>query len=92
MSVIGHSLGHAIAKESNKKHNKELITLNGAIVPSDMFDKQKDNEYIIRSKYDPVSALHTLNPHKNKGNTHTLGKNTMNPLKAHSTDVLLTEE
>ena len=88
VSIIGHSLGHAIASESNKKHNKELITLNGAIVPTDMFKKQKDNEHIIRSKYDPISALHTLNPYKNKANTHTLDNDYINPLKAHSTDVL----
>ena len=88
VSIIGHSLGHAIAKESNKKHSKELITLNGAVVPSDMFDKQKDNEHIIRSKYDPVSALHTLNPYKNKSTTYTIDSKTINPLVEHSTDIL----
>ena len=87
-SIIGHSLGHAIAKESNKKHGKEMITLNGAVVPSNMFDKQKDNEHIIRSKYDPISALHTLNPYKNKSNIHTINNGYINPLKAHSTDVI----
>ena len=88
VSIIGHSLGHAIAREANDKHDKELITLNGAVVPVDMMKKQKKNEHFIRSKYDPVSALHTLNPFKNKQNTYTLDNNKINPLKAHSIDVL----
>jgi len=88
VSIIGHSLGHSIAKESNKKHKAELITLNGAVTPHDMFDKQKSNEHIIRSKYDPISALHTLNPYKKKSNTYTLDNKLINPLASHSTDVL----
>ena len=65
-----------------------MITLNGAVTPLDMFDKQKSNEHIIRSKYDPISALHTLNFYKKKQNTYTLDNNIINPLKSHSTDVL----
>lgn len=87
-TIIGHSLGHSIAKEANKGHDKEMITLNGAVTPLDMFDKQKSNEHIIRSKYDPISALHTLNFYKKKQNTYTLDNNIINPLKSHSTDVL----
>ena len=91
VSVIGHSLGSAIASESNKTHKHETIGLNGAIVPIDLMNKQRDNEHMIRSKYDPVSALHLLKPHKNKTSTHTLDNSYINPLKAHSTDVIENE-
>ena len=59
VTITGHSLGHAIAQESNKDHKKELITLNGAITPYDK--KLKDNEFVIKSTSDPVSMLHKTN-------------------------------
>ena len=69
--ITGHSLGHAIAKGSNIPHQKGLVTLNGAVIPTDLLSKQKDNEYHIRTQYDPVSILHTLNPMRNdKNNNH----------------------
>jgi predicted esterase YcpF (UPF0227 family) len=92
VSVIGHSLGSAIATESNKKHKHETIGLNGAVVPVDILNKQRNNEHMIRSKYDAVSALHILQPFKNKSSTHTLDNNYINPLKAHSTHVLENED
>jgi len=87
-SIIGHSLAGEIAHESNKGHNKEVITLNPAVVPSTMFRKQKNNEHLIRDRADPISFLHTLNPRKNKKNTYILDSGTYNPLKTHSTDIL----
>lgn len=88
ISVIGHSLGHSLAKEANKKHNAELITLNGATTPLDMFNKQKDNEYMIRTANDPVSYLHSLNPYRNKQNTITINSKSYNPLREHTVDTL----
>lgn len=88
VTITGHSLGHAVAKESNKEHNKELVTLNGAVTPNDMFDKQKDNEHIVRTKYDPVSFLHSLNPMQSKKNTTTVNSHSLNLLDEHSTGVL----
>jgi len=88
VTITGHSLGHAIAKEANKPHNKELITLNGAVTPNDLFNKQKDNEHIIRTQYDPVSYLHTFNPMKNNKNTTTIKSNNLNLLNEHSTNTL----
>jgi hypothetical protein len=88
ITITGHSLDHAIAKESNKPHQKELVTLNGAVTPHDLLTKQRDNEYVIRTEYDPVSALHTLNPLSNNKNTTTIKSDSLNLLNEHKTDVL----
>ena len=88
ITITGHSLGHAIAKEANKKYDKELVTLNGAVIPTDLLSKQKDNEYHIRTKYDPVSILHTLNPMRNDKNNTTIKSDSLNLLNEHKTDTL----
>jgi len=88
ITVTGHSLGHAIAQEANKKHDKELVTLNGAITPNDLIRRQKDNEFVVRSNYDPVSMLHNLRPMKNNDNTVNIKAKSWNPLTEHKTDVL----
>jgi predicted esterase YcpF (UPF0227 family) len=88
VTITGHSLGHAIAKEANKPHQKELVTLNGAVTPHDLLQKQRDNEYIIRTKYDPVSALHGLNPMRNSKNTTTIKSDSLNLLKEHGINTL----
>ena len=88
VSITGHSLGHKIAEEANLKHNKEQITLNGAITPYDLIKKQKDNEFHIRSEYDPISVLHGLNPMKNNNNNTTIKGKNLNLLNEHKTDVL----
>lgn len=88
VTITGHSLGHAIAKESNIPHQKELVTLNGAVIPTDLLSKQKDNEYHIRIQYDPVSILHTLNPMRNDKNNTTIKSESLNLLNEHKTDTL----
>jgi hypothetical protein len=87
VTITGHSLGHQIAKESNK-NNHELITVNPAITPYDMFNKQKKNETIVRSSLDPISALHSLNPFASKNNTINIKAKSYNPLTEHSSNVL----
>jgi len=88
VSVIGHSLGATIARDSNDKRH-ETIGVNGAMVPMDLLRKEGDDEHVIRSKYDVVSALHTINPNKNKSNTITLDNNHINPLKAHDVNNII---
>lgn len=88
VTITGHLLGHAIAKEANKPHQKELVTLNGAVIPTDLLSKQRDNEYHIRTEYDPVSILHTLNPMRNDKNNTTIKSDSLNLLNEHKTDTL----
>lgn len=88
ITLTGHSLSGQIVKEANKKHNKETIVLNPAITPHDLLDKQKSNETIIRSKADPISILHNLQPYKSKNKTINIEPKTANPLKEHSTNIL----
>jgi hypothetical protein len=88
VSITGHSLGHAIAKEANKEHKKELVTLNGAVTPFDIFDKPQENEHFIRTKYDPVSVLHNFVPMQDDENTTTINSHSLNLLDEHGTDTL----
>ena len=81
VSIIGHSLGSQLARESNI-NNHEMININPAILPNDFY-KKKHNEVIIKSKYDPISALHDLKPSKN---TIVVDNKSYNPLKQHSLD------
>jgi hypothetical protein len=81
---VGHSQAGIITRKLNEMGlTGQVINLN----PASMFEKQKENEYVIRSKTDPVSILHALNPFARKENTTTTS-GTSNLLKEHSTDVL----
>jgi hypothetical protein len=81
---VGHSQAGIITRKLNEKGlTGQVINLN----PASMFEKQKENEYVIRSKTDPVSILHALNPFARKENTTTTS-GTSNLLKEHSTDIL----
>lgn len=81
---VGHSQGGIITRKLNEKGlTGEVINLN----PASMFEKQKENEYVIRSKSDPVSLLHALNPFARKENTTTTS-GTMNLLKEHGSNIL----
>lgn len=83
---IGHSLGSELARESNKKHNDETLTLNRAFTPKMLMEKQKDNEHHIRSQYDPISILQNITP--NHKNNITIKNNDRNLLNQHKTDTL----
>ena len=81
---VGHSQGGIITRKLNEKGlTGEVINLN----PASMFEKQKENEFVIRSKSDPVSLLHALNPWAKKQNTTTTS-GSMNLLKEHGSNIL----
>lgn len=81
---VGHSQGGIITRKLNEKGlTGEVINLN----PASMFEKQKENEFVIRSKSDPVSLLHALNPFAKKQNTTTTS-GSMNLLKEHGSNIL----
>jgi hypothetical protein len=88
VTITGHSLGSKIAKESNRKHNKETVLVNPAVTPHDLLEKQKDNETVVRSKLDPISYLHNFNPMRNKAKTIDIDPQSYNPLEEHSSDIL----
>jgi predicted esterase YcpF (UPF0227 family) len=88
ITVSGHSLGAQVAKEANKDHQKELISVNPAIVPNDLLNVQKKNETVIRSELDPISALHSISPFASKSRTINIKAKTMNPLTEHKSGVL----
>ena len=82
---VTHSQSAIIGRKLNAEGKTgQVIEVNPAI----MFEKQKKNEYIIKSKNDPVSVLTNLNPLlKNENNTIIEGK-TFNPLIEHSANIL----
>jgi hypothetical protein len=82
-SVIGHSQGGIAAKlASEHGRNHEVVTYNPA-----SFENSPDtkNAHNYRTAYDPVSVPLLFNP---RANTKTIkmkkGKNTLNPIDAHS--------
>lgn len=81
---VGHSQAGIITRKLNQKGlTGEVINLNPAV----MGEKQKKNEFVIRSATDPVSILHSLNPRAKKRNTKTT-RGTFHLLKEHSADIL----
>lgn len=84
---LGHSLGYQLAKNSNS-NDDEIIGVNPAILPSDIIKNQKDNEYIIRSKNDIISGLHTINPFQKKENTINIDSKSINPITEHKSTIL----
>jgi hypothetical protein len=88
VTVSGHSLGGPRAREASKNKNHDVVIVNPAVAPLDMFNKQKDNETVIRSTLDPISGLHNFNPFRNKARTIDIKAKTYNPLKEHSSDIL----
>ncbi len=82
---VTHSQSGIIGRKLNEKgKTRQVIEVNPAI----MFEKQKKNEFIVKSQNDPVSLLTNINPFlKEKNNTIIQGI-TNNPLTEHSADVL----
>ena len=82
---ITHSQSAIIGRRLNEEGKTgQVIEVNPAI----MFEKQKKNEHIIKSTYDPVSALTNINPFLKKENIHQIKAETINPLIEHSADIL----
>jgi predicted esterase YcpF (UPF0227 family) len=88
VTISGHSLGSEIARQAGKNTKHDIIVVNPAIAPLDMFNEQKDNETVIRSTLDPISALHNLNPYANESRTIDIDAKTYNPLEEHSVAIL----
>lgn len=81
---VGHSQSGIITRKLNEKGlTGQVVNVN----PASMFETQKKNEFVIRSKNDPVSFLHSINPFAKKENTTTI-EGTTNLLKEHSADIL----
>lgn len=82
---ITHSQSAVIGRKLNEEGKTgQVIEVNPAI----MFEKQKNNEYIIRSEYDPVSMLSNINPFLKKENVYEIKADTMNPFTEHSANIL----
>ena len=88
VTISGHSLGAEVARQASKSDKHDVVVVNPAVAPLDMFNKQKDNEMIIRSKLDPISALHNFNPFRNEAKTIDIDAKSYNPLTEHSSDIL----
>ena len=83
ISTIGHSLGAKLSEVG--RNTKEIINLNKATGIQDLGKKTPENEYNVRTKLDPVSALLPL---KKADNVLTIPSKTFNPLAEHTVDVL----
>lgn len=88
VAVSGHSLGAEVAREASKNKKHDVVVVNPVVAPLDMFNKQKDNETVIRSTLDPISGLHSFNPYRNEARTIDIKAKTWNPLKEHSSNIL----
>ena len=88
VTISGHSLGAKVAKEANRDHSKETVVVNPAVVLDDILERQNDNQTIVRSRLDPISALHNFNPFRNEAKTIDIDAKSYNPLTEHSSDVL----
>lgn len=98
VSTLGHSQGAILTRDLGGK-SKEIITIN----PAYLGEKQKENEFRIRSSADPVSGLlapvnklkegiNWLIGGKKKENYDkqniTIKADTLNPLTEHSYEIL----
>jgi len=77
---VGHSQAGVITRKLNEKGlTGEVINLN----PASKGEKQRKNEFVIRSATDPVSMLHSGSKKRT-----TTTKGGVNLLKEHSTSIL----
>ena len=82
ITLIGHSQGGLLAEIVPSKA-RERITLNKATRPQDfLFRRRRKNQYDIRSRFDPVSFFPL------QKSNYTIDGVGMNPLKAHSPEIL----
>eukprot|EP01038_Epipyxis_sp_PR26KG_P016662 gene16662-22782_t len=85
VSVLGHSLGHALADHANDENdNNEMITVNGAVNIPDSFKKVKPEakKYHIKSSTDPISFF------ARKKQSKIIPAQYYDPLKEHSYNIL----
>ena len=83
-TTMGHSLGGHLAEKVAHK-DSDVVTLNKAALPKDMFKKIKSNQTDIRTKRDLVSMLSK----GQKGGTKvTIKSHSKDPLKEHGLDTL----
>ena len=88
VTITGHSLSGNIVRQNNNNDKHDIVVVNPAVTPYDLFKKQKKNETIIRSTFDPVSALHTWSPFASSKNTINIKAKSYSPLSEHSSDIL----
>jgi len=88
VTISGHSLGSEVARQASKNSNHDVVVVNPAVAPLDMFNRHKDNETVIRSTLDPISALHSFNPYRNEARTIDIDAKGYNPLSEHSSSIL----
>ena len=82
ITLIGHSQGGLLAEIVPSKA-RERIVLNKATRPQDfLFRRRRKNQYDIRSRFDPVSFFPL------QKSNYTIDGVGMNPLKAHSPEIL----
>jgi len=82
---VTHSQSGIIGRKLNEKGlTGQVISVN----PASMFEKQKKNEYVIRSSSDPVSMLHAINPFARPSRTKTIKAKTWNPFAEHGSNIL----
>ena len=78
-------MGSEVARQSSHNSNHDVIVVNPAVAPPDMFNRHKDNHTVIRSTLDPISALHNFNPYRNEARTIDIEART---LTEHSSSIL----
>lgn len=88
VTVSGHSLSGEIARQASKNKNHDVIVINPAVTPHDMFNKQNNNETVIRSSGDIISNLHNFNPFRNEAKTIDIDTKSYNPLTEHNSKIL----
>lgn len=82
---VTHSQSGIIGRKLNEMGlTGQVISVN----PASMFERQKKNEYVIRSASDPVSMLHALNPFARPSRTTTIKAKSWNPLAEHGSNIL----
>ena len=82
---IGHSQSGIITRNLNAKGKTgQVININPAIT----MEKQKKNEYNVRSNLDVVSSLAAINPFMKSKNNKTIKAESWNPLTEHSSNIL----
>jgi hypothetical protein len=82
IETVGHSLGGRLAEKYGKKSSK-VVTFNKAVTPRSIMEsymKPRKNQFDIRTKNDPVSALHK---YERKANKTEVLSGSKNPVKTH---------